>query len=451
MPASLRNFHTELYEEHLEEASFLYEQRLSLLTDPEIPWPELADFEERLEAHLDALVIGGELALEICLRQAQEGDFGELYAAICIFCRQKRRDMVETVINTVDGSDEESVRAAADAMTAELPTSWESEFSALMSKPEVSEASVRILARCLGARRAATVPHLVNALERGPLAARQDVVWALGRAGDSSVRMVLASLLQDSDRVIRGAAMHALLRMQDLEISKRLREMVTDSELHHVVGLGGSSLLAKDLVAHVEKGNAGPQTMIALGLLGDPIAITVLISSLQDDQLAEQAALALHLITGAGSREEVFVPENIDKDELFDHELEKLDLGEIPVRSDGEPFGETKVEISTDHQYWSTWWHESRADYTPGQRYRNGTQYAPTCLLENIEAPDSSLLIRQLAYDELVIRYGLDVPFDPTLGVSQQRESIAAIQRWLASLGTQFRAGSWYFGGRYLA
>jgi len=451
MSTSSRSFQDELYEEHLEEASFLYEQRLSLLTDPEIPWPELDDFEGRMETHVDALVIGETRALDICQRRSLEGDFGELYAAVCVFCRQNRKDLVDTVIDTVDGSDEERVQATADAMTAELPSSWEAEYGALMSEPDVSDATVRILARCLSTRRSAVVSHLVSALEQGPLAARQDVVWALGLIGDSSVRTVLASLLKDRDMAIRGTAMHALLRMQDLEISKRLREMVTDPELHHVVGLGGSSSLVKDLMTQVEKGASGPQTMIALGLLGDPAAVTVLISSLQDDQLAERAALALDLITGAGTREEVFVPEVIDRDELFDYELEKLDQGETPGRSDGEPFGETKVQISTDHQFWSTWWLENRADFEPGHRYRSGKQYSPSNLLENIECPDNPLLIRQLAYDELVIRYGLDVPFDPTVRVAQQRESLAAIQRWLASLGTQFRAGSWYFGGRFLA
>ena len=37
----------------IEEASFLYEQRLSLFDDPEITWLDIEDFEERFEAHID--------------------------------------------------------------------------------------------------------------------------------------------------------------------------------------------------------------------------------------------------------------------------------------------------------------------------------------------------------------------------------------------------------------
>ncbi|MBW2742277.1 MAG: hypothetical protein JRE64_26360, partial [Deltaproteobacteria bacterium] len=69
MTQTLLDFETKLYQEHLEEASFLYEQRLTLFDDPEITWLDIADFEERFEAHIDALVVGEEPALNICKTQ----------------------------------------------------------------------------------------------------------------------------------------------------------------------------------------------------------------------------------------------------------------------------------------------------------------------------------------------------------------------------------------------
>ena len=47
MAISAKTFLIELYEEYLEEASFLYEQRLSLLVNPEISWKKIGEFEER--------------------------------------------------------------------------------------------------------------------------------------------------------------------------------------------------------------------------------------------------------------------------------------------------------------------------------------------------------------------------------------------------------------------
>ena len=43
MAISNKEFNIELYQEHLEEASFLYEQRLSLLNDSELSWKEIDD------------------------------------------------------------------------------------------------------------------------------------------------------------------------------------------------------------------------------------------------------------------------------------------------------------------------------------------------------------------------------------------------------------------------
>jgi hypothetical protein len=58
MTQTILDFETELYQEHLEEVSFLYELRLTLFDDPEITWLDISDFEERFEAHIDALVVG---------------------------------------------------------------------------------------------------------------------------------------------------------------------------------------------------------------------------------------------------------------------------------------------------------------------------------------------------------------------------------------------------------
>jgi len=77
-----------IYQDHLSEASFLYEQRLSLLDDPELTWKALGDFEDRFEAHIDGLVVGENLALEVCKQQASAGDFSELHAR-CEFLPKK--------------------------------------------------------------------------------------------------------------------------------------------------------------------------------------------------------------------------------------------------------------------------------------------------------------------------------------------------------------------------
>src|ERR1017187_1968202 len=107
MATSPRAFLIELYEEYLEEGSFLYEQRRALLNNPELTWRKIGEFEDRLEAYIDGLVVGDKLALDVCKRRAAEGDFGELFAAVCVFSRQDQRDLVLAIFDHLDPGDAE--------------------------------------------------------------------------------------------------------------------------------------------------------------------------------------------------------------------------------------------------------------------------------------------------------------------------------------------------------
>ena len=73
---SVREFTIEIYLEHLDEASFLYGQRKALLAGAEVLWTELQAFESRLEAHIDALVVGRELALQQCAERIAQREGG---------------------------------------------------------------------------------------------------------------------------------------------------------------------------------------------------------------------------------------------------------------------------------------------------------------------------------------------------------------------------------------
>ena len=80
MTSTLIEFKRGIYEEHLEEVSFLYQQRVSMLADPHQPWMATEPFEDRLEAHLDALVLGATDAMQLCRERSAGGDAGDVFA-----------------------------------------------------------------------------------------------------------------------------------------------------------------------------------------------------------------------------------------------------------------------------------------------------------------------------------------------------------------------------------
>jgi hypothetical protein len=187
-----------------------------------------------------------------------------------------------------------------------------------------------------------------------------------------------------------------------------------------------------------------------LGLLGDISAVDTLLAQIANAELVESGARGLNLITGAEIYEEVFIPEKIDEDELFEEELETLKRSE-PLYPPGQEPGVTLTRLSQKPEDWHKWWTANKSRFNPQIRYRNGKPYSPACLLENLESEKSPRQVRQLAYEELVIRYGVDFPFETGMFVAQQKQALATYAEWIKVNGSRFREGKWYFAGQVMS
>lgn len=448
MATSIRSFHIELYQEYLEEASFLYEQRLTLFDDPEITWLDIKDFEDRFEPHIDGLVVGEELALEGCKQQAREGDFGELHAAVRVFCRQNQKDLVLKIIEGLDPKDTEKISAVSDALKYELPASWQNEFIQMLSNGD--QKLIPIIARVAGYQRLAAGKELFQALQRNDLASLPVIIWALGRIREKDICAILSrDYLQHEEESISAASALALLRMGEQSV---LDQCLQNVQSHNwpllPLGLGGSRSSVPVLLNRASTDKVSADCLISLGLLGDITSIDILFPHLANDKLAESAAIALNLITGAELYEEVFIPEAIDEDELFEEELEAFKKGKVPTRPDGTPFGTTIKRLSQKPEDWQKWWTENKKRFILNVRYRTGKPYSPASLLENLESEKSPNKVRKLACEELVIRYGIDFPFEADMFVVEQKKAIAKYAEWIKANEARFQPGKWYFTGQ---
>lgn len=432
--------HAGLCLEHLEEGSFLYEQRLGLIDDSDVPWSELDSFvERRFEAHLSALVMGTDLGLDVCFQQAKEGDFGELHTSIRVFCRQNRQDLVEEILDELDFNDDERVKAVADALCYDMPEGWQEDFlNALFEK---GSGHARIAAQVVAFQRLTFERHLLQSLAAYPSENKTTLalLHALGRMRSSSATPSVLKCIEHDDPVVVKAAISTLIRMGSLQA---LREAVTPTWPVLDLGLCGG----KGAIIHNDPGViAGKNGPLAMGLLGAVSAVPILIGSLLKKGVAENAALALNLITGVELYEEHFIPEEIDVGSLFEDELELFRKGEL--YAPGEEPEETTTRLSQNPEVWQQWWEENREQFDPDCRYRNGKPYSPECLLENISSEKSPTIIRQLAYEELVIRYDLDVPFETDMPVWQQLAAIETYRARLEVASSQFIPGKWYYCG----
>ncbi|WP_412062079.1 HEAT repeat domain-containing protein [Rubrivirga sp. IMCC45206] len=434
-----RGFRVGLYLEHLEEAAPLWEQRAADRLNPDLAWTDLADDEARMEAHLDALVVGGDLALAVCRQQALGDEPGERHAALRVFCRHGRSDLVGVAMEAVAPDDDEALAAMSDALVVELPAEWE--VGAL--RPDRLDDPRRLrLAADLIAHRSLDARVLLDRLADAPNALRARLVRTLGRSADGTTSAALRPLLDDPAPAVRLEAAVAVLRGGAPGAAATvLGAARTDPALLPAFALAGTSAA----IPWLHRVLAHPPTAAAaadvLGLMGNPASVLPLIEAVEAG--VAEAPWALALITGAPFAEEV-VEDALDDDELFDDERDRRDASE-PTTT---PVFTTTVEgPSTDPERWRAWWAANGAAFAEADRWRRGAPAGPVSQVASLAAPYVPHRLRRPIADELAVRYRLPLPFDPEADVPRQQAALAALGAW--AQGTPFVPGRWYVGGHY--
>lgn len=445
--SSIADFSNSIYIEQLEGGASLCGQRLTLLSNSNVYWKEISKFEERFEANIDALVAGEDPALEVCRQQAVEGDAGELYAAVRVFCRQGRSDLFIEVLGQQNLEDKEKLQALVDALKYELPADWLDDFVSLLRTDD--EQLCALVATVVGYRRIPAGRDVVQALQRNQ---SLPLIWAAGRLRERGASRLLLPALHHEDESVCSAAALALLRLGEQQAVDRCREIVREKSCAFIpLALGGGHSAVSLVQEIAESEQASQDVLVALGLLGDSSAAPLLMKKLEDE-FAEAAALGLNLLTGAELYERVFIPDDVDEDELFPDELEAYRKeGKVPTKPDGTPYGEWVTRLSQNQEDWVEWWGRHSHLFQPGIRYRNGKPSSPACLLESLQHEKTPHRIRQLAYEELVIRYDVDFSFEADMLVSEQLRVLDEMSRWCSANAGRFQEGEWYFAGQIIS
>jgi uncharacterized protein (TIGR02270 family) len=448
MPISTREFSVKIYEQHLEEASFLYEQHRAYLHDPELSWTDLDAFEERFEAHVDALVVGEELAIDVCKRRCSAGDFGELHAALHVFCRQQRAGLVYAVLQDVDVGDSEVVAATVDALKLQCPASWHEDLTRVMLGRRAQ--LIPMLAEALSYRRVPLEATLLRLLASVEEAGLPQTLRALGRVAGERSRSVLPAYLRHDNASIAEAACRALIRTGDEHVLRHA-VLLAQARPWPVVslGIGGDHTAVNVLTDLARSDKLSDDVLIALGMLGELRSVSTIFDVLANKERARAAAVALQTITGANLTEQIFVPDDIDPAELFPEERKKYEeSGELPKRADGKPFGTNVTQLSVNPATWRAWLTEHRAEFDPKLRYRHGKPIGPGASLEALQDEHTPNRVRALICEELVVRYRAPVALEIDMPVREQRKHLADLALWVQSNGHKFTPGVWHFAGR---
>ena len=90
----------DIVSQHAEEAAFLWLLRSYAVRAPHYDLKDLADLEERVEAHLDGLRVAGEDAWPFCAEGLKQQEVGEVFAGAFFALVSERDDWLAPVFET---------------------------------------------------------------------------------------------------------------------------------------------------------------------------------------------------------------------------------------------------------------------------------------------------------------------------------------------------------------
>ena len=101
----------------------------------------------------------------------------------------------------------------------------------------------------------------------------------------------------------------------------------------------------------------------------------------------------------------------------------------------GLPAGAFMKRLSQRPEDWKKWWATRQEAFPSRIRYRFGKPFSPRLLVDFLEAPSSQFRLRQLALEELAVRYGAPIAWEADQFVSNQNQGLAVLRRDLVQSG----------------
>lgn len=215
---------TDILEEHADEAAFLYAHHRLALGSLTLTAADLAEFDDRLLAHLDGLLLGGEDA-----RKLLAGDFSG--------SERERQFLVSWL--ALAGEDEGRLRAAVEAAEAAAPAAFAGAVDAWnwAEAPRAESAARALLA------------------EPSPRRRQLGLAALAGRRLDPGE--ALRAALRDDDPALRAAAAVAAGELRRLDLAGDVARIAQETDAQAAAAAAGLATLA---------GEAGGAAGAAAGL-----------------------------------------------------------------------------------------------------------------------------------------------------------------------------------------
>lgn len=295
---------------------------------------------------------------------------------------------------------------------------------------------------------AALVHGLLEAVERGGdpagLALAIEVLgWRREPASTDILRRCVAP---GAHRTVRKAAIVALGRIGDAIAVPELLPALDVAELAEETSVAllllgewqGVDYQAQALAAERPGLSRSPGEIV--GRYGGPSYLLLLMRTAE-----LEGAAGLGAIQGLGYLGDPrAVPRLIDACAVRDPARAAVAGGSLEILTGHhEP-----VEEALLRARWGDWWASHSSSFSNGSRYRAGRLMDAGLLIDRLGNDDA--MVRRSTYDELVISTGIRLPFDPEGPYRVQVNHQASWRRWWREEGPGQQPGRWSFHGEII-
>jgi uncharacterized protein (TIGR02270 family) len=292
----------DILEEHLHELDFLWAQRERSVVSPEWTLLTLGRLEDRAEAHLDGLRLGGAPSAELARPMLGLGEAGSAAAATFVLMAFERPDLEQQVLQALRAAP----AGSRDGIRIGLRHSEVTRIAAELSEIAASgEPGVRAAALDVVAFHRLPTPRGIATLLADPdPEVRRLACEAAGRLGGPWSYDVLREALESDSHALRISALRASARMGLIGLDESCRQAATRPqnpvpEALEFLGVLGDPKDLGVLQNSTARPGLAEAALSGLGKLGSVAAIPAILDALTDDALKPAAGRAFARITGA--------------------------------------------------------------------------------------------------------------------------------------------------------
>lgn len=376
------NPYKDIYEQYVDEASFLWVLRSIAIEQPHYTRTDVYELEQRIQAQLDGLMTSVEDAWEVCLHALELEEPGEVFTSTVIAFRSHDQVKIQKALEVGLSSDEtaKGLISAMGWLPGNLIHGWIKKF---FTSKDLNHKYLAIAA--CSVRRENPSEYLNRILEREDCKAHEKLyarcLRLIGELRRLDLIAALAEGLQsDNDDIKFWAIWSSILLGNKTEVTK-LEPYILQPGPHQFNALNIAFRTmpieqARELISKLAADPEQLRTVVkATGVLGDPHAVNWLISLMANSQVAKLSAEAMSMITGINLEEYQLAVEAPQSLEVQPND----EVGDADVALD-----EDENLAWPDVQKVSQLWMSMGRNFIAGQRYFMGQSISQEILNNKI-------------------------------------------------------------------